>query len=171
MFSNKVEKNFNDKKKDMENIVNLDSLKKYNINYIKYDDKSDINNIVELSDPNNSDNSKKILATYKIAGYYNLVSSIWIWAWINPFLEKNMSEKIKDYIQNKNLSKEIKSDKKKELYNYFITEDTLFITGENIDEIIKFILFVSNGSWIISKKQENSNNLEIIILDKIIQNK
>lgn len=169
MLSNKIEKYFNLKRKEIISIVDLDKLNKYNVDVVKYDDKLHNGNIIELSDKNN--HSNRFLSTYFIAGYYNIITSTWIWAWANPYLEKNLADKLKNKIKDNSLIGQIRKDvNKKELYNYFSTEDTFFISNKNIDELMKFILFVSNGLWFVSRKI-NDNSLEILIIDKIIQNK
>jgi hypothetical protein len=155
MLSKKINDNFLEKKNIIDKIISPEDLKKANINIL--DDK--------LLEVKNSSN-KKLIANYSIIGYYNLHSSLFIWAWANPFLEINLSNSIKLKIQNIKLSGD-----KKELYNYMINNDSLMITGENIDELFKLVLYITKGKWIISKKQgDKSNIIEFILINNIVQN-
>jgi hypothetical protein len=160
MLSKKVIDNFKEKQNEMHKIVDVEKLKKFKVNLV-----SDNKSLLQIT--NNENSKKRLIVNYTIAGYYNMSTSIWMWSWTNPYLEKDMRDKIKDIIKNNKY--ELKGENK-ELYNYMLNEDTLFITGENIDELIKLILYITGGIWYVSRKNNKSNVLEICIIDKIVQN-
>lgn len=122
------------------------------------------------------DNKKHILrAMYSILGTYNIINSIWTWAWIIPYVEKNLtidSRKIRKY-GNELDSAKITSEIEK--YIYYCKSPTFFISYKNIDELINLSLYISKGIWIMKRKiDENDHNpgiIELILIKKIIQEK
>lgn len=115
-------------------------------------------------------NKIKIKAEYNIVGLYNIGLSVWYWGYSIDFINKKFTEKL-DIIRKFPIilekdSKEFSSQELEELH--FMTSNTNFYcSGQNIDRIIKFVLFMTNSVWFVPIK--NSDKIEYIILTKILQ--
>jgi len=119
-------------------------------------------------------NDKLVLkASYEIIGVYNIISSIWIWGWSLPYIEKDLvksSNKIKKLLPIL-LNYECEKDKDYdtiEKYIYYCKNPSFFISYKNLDDIIKFSLFFTKKLWIIPHNLENKK-IEYILLKKILQ--
>jgi hypothetical protein len=177
-FSNKVEKYFDNKKKDI-----IDSLDpSYNYDYKFSTDKNN-NSIVEVLK-----NGKLVIkAEYELLGLYNLFNSVWYWGYgldlVNRDLVK-ISKSIKDF--SKTIKKNYNDfDKKEAEILYFRTNNNNFYTAKkNIENIVKLGLYITKSIWFLPVCYNNDNipvscekisndgsikNLEYLIIKKIIQ--
>jgi hypothetical protein len=167
MSTKSINDYFEKKTQDLTKIVhNMDDLKNYKVSVFHHDKNSQ--NIISLKHDN-----KEIQANYEIVGYYNIISSVWIWANANPFIEKDLYpnlNKILDQKESLIKSKSLES-KDRELYYYFVSHNSFFIAKENIDILLKFILYHTQGLWIVSRLGDpnNKHQYEFVILKEILQ--
>lgn len=126
------------------------------------------NNIIEILD-----NDKSLLkAIYEVAGYYNLSSSIWVWGWANPFIERDLTNKVNE-IRDKEkvfITTDKLDDKTKQLYLYFIRNASFYITHNNLTDLLSMTLYYTNDKWILPRNIQNTpNQLEFILIKNILQ--
>lgn len=115
-------------------------------------------------------NDINIKTEYEILGSYNISSNMWTWSWANPFIEKNLTitsnniKNIKNDIINFN-----GNDDEKELIYYYINNPSFFINIKNIDYFMKFMLYYSEGNWILQKNNINfESTIEFILIKNIL---
>lgn len=177
-FSNKVDKYFNIKKKDIIDIIDPN----YNYDY-KFSTDKDNNAIVEVL----KNNKLVIKAEYELLGLYNLFNSVWYWGFgldlVNRDLVKG-SKSIKEF--SKIIKKNYEDfDKKEAEILYFRTNNNNFYTSKkNIDNIVKLGLYITKSKWFLPVCYNNDNipiscekissngsikRLEYLIIKKIIQ--
>lgn len=129
---------------------------------IKYEYTKNILNI--------SNNKFNLKTEYNIIGYYNPIDSIFIWGWANPFVEKDVTVNIKDSIKESISKKKIDKDYT-ELFLYFVNNATFYIKEENLDMLLKLVLYVDKGQWLVGVKNEDKSPLliEFVLIKNIIQ--
>lgn len=126
------------------------------------------------------DGKIKLKAEYDIIGMYNVPLSVWYWSWNIAFINKSLIKNIlpiKDFIdvltKKYNQFDKMEAD---ELY-YIVKNDNFYISGENLDKILKFVLYETKGIWYLPVKYTNKNKktisdqdrIEYILITKIIQ--
>ena len=114
-------------------------------------------------------------AEYEVLGTYNLINSIWIWAWNTNQIEKKLtlySSQIKSYSENLT-EKNTNSNPKIEELIYYGTTGSMFISYKNLEKFLKFCKIVINKNNIIPHTIEPNNPkiIEYIIIKNIIQEK
>lgn len=171
-FINKVNNYYNTTKANI--IKKMDIGKNYDFNFTEENNM----NIVELY----LDKKLKLRAEYNIIGLYNIPLSVWYWSWNIAFINKNV---IKDVVSKlKSFANVLESDYKQfdmkeaeELY-YLFSNDNFYISGSNIDKLIKIVLYLMNGVWILPINHKNGNGngnsktmdrVEYLLITKIIQ--
>jgi hypothetical protein len=111
-------------------------------------------------------------AKYEILGCYNLISSIWIWAWSINQVERNLVENPKKDIKkfanslfNNIITKDI------EEYLYYAFNDTFFISYKSLDKLLKFGLYATKSKYVIAYKTDENKpkTIEFILIKKVIQ--
>jgi hypothetical protein len=165
-FIEKVNNYYNTTKTNI--IKKMDIGKNYDFNFVEENNM----NIVELY----LDKKLKVRAEYNIIGLYNVPLSVWYWSWNIAFINKNV---IKDVNKLKNFANTLNTNYDKfdmkeaeELY-YLFSNDNFYISGSNIDKLIKIVLYLMNGVWILPINHNNGktmDRIEYIIISKIIQN-
>ena len=124
-------------------------------------------------------NKLKLKAEYCIAGLYNIPLSIWYWGWNIAFVNKQI---IKPVLQIKEFSKVIMDNYKdfnkieaEELY-YVVSNNNFYISGDNINKVIKLTLYLTKAIWCFPVKYNNRKNdtgemdkIEYILITKILQ--
>lgn len=164
MLTDKINDYFTQKKQEFSKFVG--DIKDYQVKPYRTPDD---NNILDIM----KDNVQILRTDYEVIGYYNTVGSIWTWGWANPYVEKDLTKKVseirklKDIILNcKNLNND-----DKELYLYFITNNVFYILADNIDNFFKFVLYYTDGKWIVSRKHNTlaPNMLEFMLIKNVLQ--
>ena len=125
------------------------------------------NNIVELY----LDDKLKLKAEYNIIGMYNIPMSVWYWGWNIAFVNKKLLESIKpikafETILNKDYAKFDKIEA--EELHYLVSNDNFYVSGKNVDKIIKLALYLTKAIWYFPIKKE-SDKVEYILITKILQ--
>lgn len=171
----KVLKNHKNKKEEFEKIVNIN--KNIKFNFITEPNKK----IIEIID--DKTNKPLLKAYHRTIGIYNIVNSIWYWAWNIDFIDKSaIIDKSKFTSLEKNIKNNYYKDNSKdidELY-FYITNNNFYMTQDRISNLIKVILYIEDGKWVVTKRHydhtmqdDNGKNpllyIEYIILDNIIQ--
>lgn len=165
-LSNLINNYYNNCKKEISNFIEDDV---YKLDFITEDDKFIVDVYKsEKSGVHDKQNKKKhvLKSYYEVLGCYNVVSSIWTWSYAT-YIERNLtksSRKIKKYHK-----KLVKSDENIDLYLFYTANTSLFITYKNLQELLKFGLYISNGRWLMSYKHDSDDIIEFIILTDIIQ--
>lgn len=179
-FYNKIDSYHSKQKKNIKKKFDPNQNYKY-----KFTKDKQGNHIIEIYD---DENKIKLKAIYEIIGLYNLINSVWYWAWDISFVNRALT---KESLKIKELAKDIKNNYKKYLPDeadqlYFVsTNGTFFITTENVTRLIKLLLYLSKGEWYLfiahnkndsmiqSQNLDNQNldnqRIEYILLKKIIQ--
>lgn len=124
------------------------------------------NNIVDIFE-----NTNLVLkAEYHIIGVYNIPLSFWVWAWDISFINKSLIQPIKNI---KNILPNSKINPNSKLYDeiyFLISNGSFYISAENLPKLIKLALYYTQGIWYFPiKYQDESDKLEYIIIDKILQ--
>lgn len=159
-------------------------------NYVyKFTEDANNNNIpiMELYD---EDSNLILRAEYEYIGIFNIFNSVWYWAWAIEFINHkltNESKKVKKYA--KTMLQDMKqTDPIEDEYYYFIAKTSNFYTSsDNINKIIKFMLYVTKGLWYITicagkdnvtrtctytnakaKKDNTIKRIEYILIKKIV---
>lgn len=137
----------------------IDITKDYD--YVFVDD-----NIVEMY----LDDKLKFKAEYGILGMYNIPVSVWYWSWniafINKKLTKNTDE-IKEFAVtlNKDYAKFDKTEVEK--LHYLVSNDNFYISGKNVDKLIKLSLYLTKAIWCFPIKHHNVKEKDVERIDKI----
>ncbi len=176
-FYDKIEKYHSKQKKNIRKKFDFDKNYKYKFTKDKHN-----NHIIEVY----NNDRLELKAKYEIIGLYNLINSVWYWAWnissVNRALTKE-SQKVHE------LAKDIKDNYKKYLpdeadeLHYISTNGNFFMTYDNIIKLIKLILYLSKSEWYLflahnkndttiqSQNAKNSDlqRMEYILLKQIIQ--
>lgn len=164
MLTDNINKYYSKNKEEFDKLVG-----KANYKTKIYRDDDDNNTIDVL------DNDKTLLrATYEVIGYYNTVTSIWVWGWANPFVEKDMTNKVREMkeLEQMFITTDKLDDKTKQLYLYFIKNPSFYIASENLDNLLSMILYYTNGKWTIPRNYGPANSpnyLEFILIKNILQ--
>jgi hypothetical protein len=116
-----------------------------------------------------NDNTHIMRATYEILGNYNIISSIWIWAWAISYIEKKLTIASKNILKYSKILEDKVNDKEIERYLYYTKNPTFYISFKNLDELIKLSFFITKGFKIIPRKI--NNNIEFILIKQILQEK
>ena len=123
----------------------------------------------------------KLKAEYNTIGLYNIPLSVWYWAWNISFINKNLIKdvlKIKDYVNVIDKDYNKFNNLEAEELHYVLSNDNFYVSGDNIDKIIKLALFLTKGIWYFpikytdQKKQkdfEQMDKIEYILITKILQ--
>ena len=167
-FIETVNKYYNTSKSNI--IKKMDIGRDYEFNFVEENNM----NIVELY----LDKKLKLRAEYSIIGLYNIPVSIWYWSWniafINKETIKDVHDKLKKFVNilNKNY-KEFDMKEAEELH-YLFSNDNFYISANNIDKLIKIVLYLMNGVWILPVNHKNVNGktmdrIEYLLIKKIIQ--
>jgi len=124
-------------------------------------------NIVELY----LDDKLKLKAEYNVLGMYNIPMSIWYWGWNIAFVNKKLIESIKAVKEfennlNKNYAKFDKVEA--EELHYLVSNDNFYISGKNVDKVIKLALNLTKTVWCFPVKKE-SDKIQYILITKILQ--
>lgn len=124
-------------------------------------------NIVELY----LDDKLKLKAEYAMIGVYNIPMSVWYWGWNVAFVNKKLVEGVKavrdfEKVLDKDYAKFDKMEA--EELHYLVSNDNFYISGKNVDKIIKLVLYLTKGVWIFPIKKE-SDKVEYILITKILQ--
>lgn len=140
----------------------------YTVNIYKHDDKD----IVDVY----KQNKKIVRGYYDLIGYYNTNTNIFVWAYANPFVEKDMTKKVASLKDKKEMLMKVESitDELRELYLYFISNSSMYISKENLQQLLKFVLYYMNGHWIVERKNADSTvnsgqQLEFLLINEISQ--
>ena len=174
-FYKKVDNYFKNIKDDIQK--KLDITKEYQYNFVEENGL----NIIEIS----IDNKIKLRAEYNIIGLYNIPLSIWYWGYSLEFVNRKLLDKlqiIKEFskkleINDKNNNGEFKPVELEELY-FITSNNNFYCSSQNIDKIIKIVLYLTKGIWFIPVKHSdkmigNINNqmdrIEYILINKILQ--
>lgn len=160
---NLQDKLYHQKYKDMNKKIDL--TKQYQYIFSSNDNK----NIVEFY----LNDKLKLKAEYNVIGLYNMTISVWYWGWNIAFINKKLIyeiSKIKQSVQNLLKSNEIKNKDKEELY-YLVNNDNFYISNENVNKILKLVLFCTPGLWIfpVIYQTEQLDRIEYILITKILQ--
>ena len=125
------------------------------------------NNIVDVI----SDNKPIIRATYEVIGYYNITTSIFVWAWANPFIEKDLIKKSSELrdLRNTFITTDKLDDETKQLYIYFVSNPSFYISGNNLSKLMPMILYYTEGNWILPRNNNVPAQLEFILIKNILQ--
>jgi hypothetical protein len=157
-------KYYTDQKNFMKKHLNLD--KQYTFKFSIEENTN--NNIVDIYL-----NDKLVLkAQYCFIGIYNLLNSVWYWAWNLEYINKTLSRDIKkavkytkrDLIDNYSKYNPEEAD---EMY-FYCANNNFFLSSENVDKLIKVALYVSKVLWIMPTG-DGKEKFEYIGLTKILQ--
>lgn len=160
-FYTNVNNYFNEAKEQISKKIDV------NKNYEYVFDDNDIN-IVEIY----LNDKLKLKAEYNIMGLYNIPLSMWYWSWDIAFVNKNL---IKDVIKIKEFVNVIDKEYNKfskieaEELHYVISNGMFYISGDNIDKIIKLALYLTKAIWYFPIKFEQMDKIEYILITKILQ--
>ena len=127
------------------------------------------------------DGKLKLKAEYNIIGLYNIPLSMWYWAWNIAFINKNLIKdivKIKDFVNV--IDKEYNKFNKLEAeeLHYVLSNNNFYVSGDNIDKIIKIALYLTKAIWYFPIKYSDHKNqkdfeqmdkIEYILITKILQ--
>ena len=138
----------------------LDLKKKYEIDFIKVDNKNK-NKLVLL------DGKKKVLiGNYNFYGIFQKTTNLWIWASSIPGVDK-------DHIKNINKLKQahhlFENDNNPSINFYYqlLTQDVIQITNNKLlNEIISLILYLTDDIMCFTPTN-NENNMQFITMSKI----
>lgn len=156
-LSNLIDNYYNEHKHIMSKYISEND--NYNLEFTVNDDNKFIVDVY---------NKKKhiLKSHYEILGCYNVVSSIWTFSYATN-VEKNLtklSRKIKKYHKIlKNSTENV------DLYLFYTGNSSIFMSYKNLQDMLKFSLYVSEGTWIMSHKRETDNIVEFIIITDVIQ--
>lgn len=140
----------------------------YNIEVFKTPENNNIADVMR-------DEKQLLRIDYEVAGYYNLINSTWTWGHANPFIEKDITKSVDGLKKLKKVLLETNTKTldtaHKELYIYFITNPVFFISRENIDKLIKFVIYYTDSKWMLMRKNNTKNptHLEFILVKNILQ--
>lgn len=172
-FYKKMDSYFKNIKEDIQK--KLDITKDYQYNFVEENGL----NIIEII----FDNKIKLRAEYNIIGLYNIPLSIWYWGYALDFVNKKLVDKLQIVKQLPKTLLDSDSDihfssvELEELY--FMTKNNdFYCSSQNIDKIIKLVLYLTKGIWYIMVKHSaqmvgDVNNqmdrVEYILIHKILQ--
>jgi hypothetical protein len=123
----------------------------------------------------------KIKGEYNIVGMYNIPLSVWYWGWNIAFINKKLIEKldnIKNFLDSLEENFKDLNGKEAEEIHYLLSNDNFYTTSENIDKLIKLVLYITNAVWCFPIKHTQSNlkkntdemdRTDYIIVTKILQ--
>ena len=119
----------------------------------------------------------KLRAEYSVVGVYNIPLSVWYWAWNIAFINKSLiinQDNIKVFLNR--LEQEYSSfdPVEAEDYYYLLNNPNFYISDENINKIIKLVLYLTKGLWVMPVKSIHNNinlgdKFEYIMITKILQ--
>ena len=139
----------------------------FSLKFYKLDDSK---NIIDISDKNNG--NLLMRCEYRVIGYFNISSSIWTWAWNNPFIEKSLCiDKDKFMELKQGIKKSNINQKEMEEILYYLDDPAFYISFNNIDRLLKFIMYNIESPMILTKKNDTKNPsvIEIISVKEILQ--
>ncbi len=180
-FYQSANKYYNDQQLLMGKYINLNKNYKFEFNTDPVG-----NSILEMYD---DDNKIVLKAEYCFIGIYNLINSVWYWAWNVEFLDKKLAEKSKVV---KQLKKDLVNDYEKyllgeidELY-FYSSNGNFFVSHDNVVKLAKLMLYLAKGLWFLtvcpgknnskscmyekgSDESESVRRLEYVMITKIVQ--
>lgn len=116
------------------------------------------NDIVELY----YDNKLILKAKYCFIGVYNLINSVWFWAWNIDMLNKKLGQKSKiiknlkkDLINNYNNYLSTEAD---ELY-FYSSNGNFYVSHENVIKLTKMMIYLAKGLWFFTICHNKNSNI------------
>jgi len=162
-FNSEINNYFNNQKDQISKKINIDDDFEFAFT------ENDNINIIEIY----LNNKLKLRAEYNIIGMYNIPLSVWYWSWNIAFLNKKLIQntiKIKDYINVLNNEYDTFDKLEAEELYYILKNDNFYVSGNNLDKIIKLALYLTKGIWYFPIKhsmQTNHNRIDFDQMDKI----
>lgn len=122
------------------------------------------------------DGKLKMKVEYDFVGIYNIMCSIWTWAWNVAFIDLKLSHKSLEIIKYYDKLDGSKiAPKELERLQYLLTNGSFFVTSKNIDRILRLALYIIQSEWIlpipspVHTQSDQSNHVEYISIRKILQ--
>ena len=156
----KKKDNIISKIKKIKNNKLLDSIKNYNIDFLRKNNKK----LLELY----NDNNKLLTGEYNFYGIYQHSSKLWVWASSIPGVDirhlKNVNK-----LRELNHLFESKNDEISNFYYQLLTKDIIYINNnKKLDLINKLLLYLSNDKMFINPINSH-NNIQFITISKILE--
>ena len=162
-FYDTIDKYYEQKYKDIKKKINPDQDNEYEYVFTKINDKQIVE--VFLKD-------KFLLkAEFCVLGIYNTPMSMWYWSWAIAFINKQLIVAPIELIKGFNDVIETHYDKfdKKEVeeLQYLVSNDSMFISNDNVKIIVKLGLYLIKGIWVLRVKQQDK--IQYLVITKILQ--
>lgn len=144
------------------------------VNYnFKFIEENDGSHIVEIYEKD----KLKLRGEYSVVGIYNIPLSVWYWSWDIAYIDKKLivdQKNLKLFLETLEKQYSKFNQKDAEDYYYLLSNSHFYISHKNINKIIKLVLYLNKGIWIlpVKHKQKNINiedKFEFILLTKILQ--
>lgn len=165
---------FNDLKEQISKKIDINQ----NYEYVFSDNDNNNNiNVVEIY----LNDKLKLKAEYNIVGLYNIPLSTWYWGWNIAFVNKNLIKnitKIKDFVNTIEKDYDKFNKIEAEELHYVLSNDNFYVSGDNLDKIIKIALYLTKAIWYFPIKYSDHNaqtnfeqmdKIEYILITKILQ--
>lgn len=141
----------------------LENNKEYEVAIVEDSDER----ILEVFNKNN----KKILTTkYEILGSFNKKLNIYCWGCDSLVKNKeltNLSKEIKNYsktLKKLIINKQFKDEEYMERLYYYLTNSMFYIENENLSDLIKISIYISNTKGVVIQENIDSFNNKINII-------
>jgi hypothetical protein len=129
----------------------------------KYDEK-----IINIYD--NNDNLL-LSANYETIGTYDLSTSIFFWEFAFQLFPKlELSDNIESYkkeLSDAIIKRTYKDSKYMEQLYYYITNNIFYIKYENIENLLKFIIYITKYNGIVDETLSDNKNIYYLITNII----